>query len=414
MIKWIKYKIIWFLFGGVALASTGGTAIVDNQINPYTDKIDRMEIIVLESSSEKGEQKVELKKDKPEFRFKKWNSEVDLGLTYEAIKSKGSRKLLTNKFEYKDKKQEIQAYPLEEGFEIEVILLEKPDTNVVTFKLDNWEDLDFFYQPELTQEEIDEGASRPENVVGSYAVYHKEKANHIIGQINYETGKVGHIYRPKIIDSDGKEIWGDLHIEKGILSVTIPQEFLDKAVYPVRHAAGLTFGYTSICSSQTYYFGTYFLAIRGTTPATTGTMSKIQAAVWDGGGNSNIKLAVYTDKAGPLPDAYVANSGSGAILVTRTTKPTTDAQWTSSTSVSGTLSASTAYWLAISAADNTVYIAYDSTGGEYIRSSGTYANFPTATFPAGDSFDDNISIYATYTAAAEETTANKQDEIWFD
>ena len=85
----------------------------------------------------------------------------------------------------------------------------------------------------------------PENVEGSYAVYAKSnKVNYVDGK-EYKVGKVGHIYRPKIIDSIGTEVWGKLHIDNGILSVIIPQEFLDSAIYPVRHAAGLTFGYTS-------------------------------------------------------------------------------------------------------------------------------------------------------------------------
>lgn len=251
-------KTLATIWAGTALLG-GGVAVTDAKINPYTDQIDRVEIVTVADVSDAGEQKVELKKDKPEVRFKKWNGEVDLGLTYDTVKANGNRPLLSNKMEYKDSKQEVHAYPLTEGFEIEVILNEKPDTNVVTFTLDNWEDLDFFYQPELTQEEIDGGSVRPENVVGSYAVYHKEKKNHIEGNTNYATGKIGHIYRPKIIDSAGTEVWGDLHIENGILSVTIPQEFLDKAVYPVRHAAGLTFGYTGTGGTayQLYYNASY-------------------------------------------------------------------------------------------------------------------------------------------------------------
>jgi hypothetical protein len=72
-------------------------------------------------------------------------------------------------------------------FEIEIVLDEKPATNA--FRIEGAEDLDFFYQPELTPEENAEGAFRPENVVGSYAVYHKTKANHRVGDINYATEK---------------------------------------------------------------------------------------------------------------------------------------------------------------------------------------------------------------------------------
>jgi hypothetical protein len=99
-------------------------------------------------------------------------------------------------------------------------------------------------QPELTPEEIAEGTDRPENVVGSYAVYHKTKRDHVIGQTNYATGKAFHIYRPKVWDADGNEIWAELSYADGTLSVTVPQSFLDSAVYPVR--VDPTFGYTSL------------------------------------------------------------------------------------------------------------------------------------------------------------------------
>ena len=77
--------------------------------------------------------------------------------------------------------------------------------------------LDFFYQPPLTQKEIDEGAFRPENVVGSYAVYASEQKTNYVGGKLYRTGKVGHIFRPKIIDSAGTEVWGKLNIDTEFL-----------------------------------------------------------------------------------------------------------------------------------------------------------------------------------------------------
>ena len=131
-----------------------------------------------------------------------------------------------------------------EAFEFDIELTERPDTNVFTYELERWEDLDFFYQPELTAEEIEQGVERPENVVGSYAVYHKEKKNHVVGETNYGTGKLYHIYRPLVCDAEGNEVWGQLHYEEGELSVMVPQEFLDSAVYPV--IVDPTFGYTSV------------------------------------------------------------------------------------------------------------------------------------------------------------------------
>ena len=68
---------------------------------------------------------------------------------------------------------------------------------------------------------IDDGEDRPENVIGSYAIYHKTKVNYCTncGTLNYATGKFGHFYRPKIIDKDGNWVWGILVYTEGKFTV---------------------------------------------------------------------------------------------------------------------------------------------------------------------------------------------------
>ena len=190
---------------------------------------------------------------KPQVKIMRWDNETNLsfrlkddGLEKETVTtdkdkiiwSKGTREAHFYDF--------INAEHPEGASEFEIILKEKPVTNVVEFTL-NTKGLDFFYQPELTQEQIDNGMSAPDNVIGSYAVYASEQKTNYVGGKEYKTGKVGHIYRPQVEDAKGTKVWGELNVntETGILSVTIPQDFLDNAVYPVRHAAGLTFGYTT-------------------------------------------------------------------------------------------------------------------------------------------------------------------------
>jgi hypothetical protein len=206
----------------------------------------------------------------PKMKISRWEDEVSLTVGI-PDKSKlmdisrfgaGIAELVLNeeKIEYREADIEYHYYDIEpsekypEGaFEYEIVLKEKPKTNVVKMTIET-AGLDFFYQPELTQEEKDEGAERPENVVGSYAVYHSTKSNHKIGDKNYKSGKAFHIYRPKIIDADKNEVWGELHIDtnEGILSVTIPDKWLDKAVYPV--VVDPTFGYTT-AGATTASFG---------------------------------------------------------------------------------------------------------------------------------------------------------------
>ncbi|HLC22261.1 MAG TPA: glycosyltransferase, partial [Candidatus Nanoarchaeia archaeon] len=138
----------------------------------------------------------------------------------------------------------------EGGIEFDTILYKKPISNTIEFSIQT-SNLDFYYQPPLNQEQHEEGINctettcwdkegnitefRPENIVGSYAVYHSEKRDHVIGKTNYKTGKAFQIYRPKIFDAVGNEIWGTLNInaETDLMTITIDQIWLESAVYPV-------------------------------------------------------------------------------------------------------------------------------------------------------------------------------------
>jgi len=104
---------------------------------------------------------------------------------------------------------------------------------------------------------------RPLCIDGSYAVVHKTKVNHRLGGKNYGTGQVLEILRGKAVDAMGKWVWKELSIENDALVETIPQKFLDEAVYPVRSNA--TFGYESVGAStmgcdadyqQSFWLGT--------------------------------------------------------------------------------------------------------------------------------------------------------------
>ena len=155
--------------------------------------------------------------------------------------------LITPKIDYKMYELPISEENPEGAFEYEIDLKEKPVANVVELDIET-QGLDFFYQPALTQEEIDSGNVMPENVIGSYAVYtSEEKINWDYGK-KYKAGKVGHIYRPKIIDANGEWVWADMKIENALLTITIPQKFLDNGIYPI--TVDPTIGYTSVGAIQ--------------------------------------------------------------------------------------------------------------------------------------------------------------------
>ena len=203
----------------------------------------------------------------PTAKLEKWGDETFIKVKFNGFDKKVKPKQEDKKLKWKGKDKEVHLYPLEprefeenghqvkqgEAFEFEVILKKKPATNKIVLDIET-KGLKFFYQRELTQEKKDRGAFRPENVVGSYAVYHETQDKFFKTKEEgdkYKAGKAFHIYRPKITDAIGNWIWGKLNIdiEKNLLTVEIPQDFLDNAVYPIRHAAGLTFGFESIGES---------------------------------------------------------------------------------------------------------------------------------------------------------------------
>lgn len=117
----------------------------------------------------------------------------------------------------------------------------KPASNVFTWELKHTNGLEFHYQSALTEQEVKEGKKRDDEVVGSYAVYCGKKNN------KYKTGKVSHIYRPLCVDAKGLEVYAGLLIEKGTLSITIPQDYIDNCTYPM--TLDPTIGYTTAPAS---------------------------------------------------------------------------------------------------------------------------------------------------------------------
>lgn len=338
----------------------------------------------------------------PQHKIMRWQNECNVSIRLKDD-GNGTETVETreDKIVWKKGKREAHFYDLtneehpEGAQEFEIVLLEKPATNVVEFTLQD-KDVEYFYQPALTPEEIAEGAERPENVVGSYAVYAKTPKTNWKGGKEYKTGKVGHIFRPRIEDSNGKWTWGDLHIENGILSVTIPQEFLNKATYPVKHAAGLTFGYTSVG-------GTAAATAANITNATTyaspeaGTVTAISKyGMQNGSSPVNVKLLAYDDTGAAYPNSKLALSSAYAEVAYLSPNWTTKTLGTTFEVVAAN------YWLGFiddNATNGDVYY-YDvgSTNQRYSVAD-SYAS-PASTYPGGGTgAARKVSIYATYLAS---------------
>lgn len=337
-----------------------------------------------------------LDKFTPEMILRKWDDEVNFKIKYKHNEKEKDLKfeLDGEKIKLKGKKIETHFYEMDDDkYEFEIILLEKPDTNIVSFDIET-KGLSFYYQPELTQAEIDEGAFRPNNIIGSYAVYHSTKRNNIIGGKEYQAGKAFHIYRPLIIDSAGITIWGVLNIENNLLTVTIPQEFLDSATYPV--IVDPTFGYTTLGSSISTIGANEAIALTVySAPIGINIPTDIRVVLY--GESKNRKLVIWHPDTG----AVITNSVSGAIS-TPTSK-----DWSIFTfTTAPVLDPFVKYYIGGVAESVTTIYAYDSStqGDTQTDTTNSYAS-PNSWSTYGN-VSGKLSAYITYTAFSGTTATS--------
>lgn len=331
----------------------------------------------------------------PQLKLKRWDNEVNFSVRLKDTNYEQAQVTTSgDKVIWSKGNIDIEYYDYAEGeggYKMVWYLKQKPSTNKIEFSIQT-KGLDFFYQPPLTQEEIDKGAIRPENVIGSYAVYTSEQKTNWIGGKEYKAGKVCHIYRPKIIDAKGQETWGVLNIDivKGIYSVEIPQEFLDKAVYPIR--SNDTFGYTTIGGTDGWPSPDTLYGYRFTSPAdiagTTVNSMSVYIHCTTVSKHSKQTLHLQSDKS------LLSNGVTAAVDLL------SDYQWhTGNFSTSPSLSNSTDYILSV-IIDDTTYATefrYDTGTSEYSwREANSYSSPTNYSSPVLE--DTKLSIYCTYTA----------------
>jgi hypothetical protein len=397
------------IFAAASLG-TGGTFAADTAINPYDDKGTHYEL-PLKTEFQQGE-RVEIAKDRAAMTLKGWNDEYAItispqipGTTFGADKAidrsfetQADRPLLSKKMEFRSGATTAFVEPKEgtgNEFDIDFTLDAKPDTNIFTYAIGGADEFDFFYQPELTPEEIADGAERPENVIGSYAVYHREKANSRVGSTNYATGKIFHIYRPKAIDANGAEVWAQLHYSDGILSVTVPEDFLEKATYPV--VVDPTFGYTSAGASSsialetTLEFTDFSTTEDGNIESISLWTSVNSAHYWSTG------AAIYTYNSSSDVGDLVTLGGAVTTFIGSTGVSTLI---THNTLNQDRVTGSTNYYLAGIGQQNggATFWRYDSSGGanvDGVDKVGTN-NWIGSVTDEGSTGSERFSIYATY------------------
>lgn len=255
---------------------------------------------------------------------------------------------------------------------------------VETFLLQSSPTLGFYKQPAL---DIN-GDPVPEKVQGSYAVYCDRKGNY--SDVQFYTGKLCHIYRPWIVDANGDGVWGDIDISGGTIAVTIPQEFLDVAVFPVTLDPNL--GYTTIGGTKPSPGSGTFHAFHDTTDGTGGNTSEIKIYVHAHSGSTNIKMAVY-DSSGNSPINRLAT----AVIVDITGGAS--ATWFSGAYVAA-VAASTKYWMAWILETSGPTFAYDigAANSHYVKSGIGSFDLSDPAPVGGNNNTVRYSIYAVYAA----------------
>lgn len=340
----------------------------------------------------------------PQAKIMRWDNEVNFSIR----RDNGARaySMRRDHLVAEADNENVVIYELEPdeqnedgGLEIEIELPHRPRTNVFEFTLQT-KGLDFFYQPELTEEEKKEGAYQPDNVIGSYAVYHKTKKNNRVGGKEYKAGKAFHIYRPKAIDANGHEVWCELHIDEKarVLTVTVPNEWLFRASYPV--LVDPTIGFTNVGgigvgpNSGVVYASNF----NNTTDAEGGVVTAItfNAYLRSGSNNRSTRAAIY--ESGNTPNRLSPQSGD--LLVTSSSR-----QWWTIEFEGPFLSPSTVYQPAV-ALNNTsmwhkIWMSCDNVASVFGKSELT--SFSTS-LPTQANFTDEtrrFSIYATYEPTGE-------------
>jgi len=281
------------------------------------------------------------------------------------------------------------------NLEWEIIFESKPVRNYIEYPIQT-KGLIFAYQDTLR--DIDTMSFRPDSVIGSYAVYHASRKNNLTrldgSQEIYNTGKAFHIYRPKVRDSGGDTAWCQLSIntKTGIMRITVPQKFLDEAVYPV--TIDPTLGYTTKGASSAYNpinYARHCLAQNMGDVA--GTVDSFGVWAQDDGATAWFGFALYSDAGFDC-----------STLLDSSTRWDTSAAWVDSlyrlpSAGHYSLVASTDYWITVitgAGASNFNGIKYDDNVGD--TSAAGWDGWPPET-----NCDDNerqswsISLFIWYT-----------------
>jgi hypothetical protein len=328
----------------------------------------------------------------PNINMSKWDDEYFLNINLPIAITNEKEVFDGEKIKLDTKDYSLNFYPLNsDDLEFEITFNKKPDSNIIILDLLFSNGLEFFYQPPLTQAQIESGYVREERVVGSYAVYCDKKYN------KYCAGKFCHIYYPYLKDADGKTARVEkFEILTGKMTITLPEAWMQTAKYPVildptlgnSVAGASSYGNTIVVNGTTY-----------TSPASEGTATTFHIAVAAvDAANKGIKVGCYncSQVNGDPP------TKSRVDYTTIATATVSDDN-SSAAVVGGTISASTKYHLCFIVQDTDTKVKCDDTGGDgYDNWPTTYAGELQDPYPnSGETNTEYFTIWLEYGAAAE-------------
>lgn len=274
-----------------------------------------------------------------------------------------------------------------------------PATMVLEYDIKCTNGIEYYYQDTLendwkkynddqTLEEYLKNHHRADDIVGSYAVFCSRSHG------KYKTGKLCHIPRPYVIDADGKTEWCMLIIDKTLMSIALPVDFMNAAKYPVRLDPTIGFsgvpGSTGDAVSDARYMGTA-LAVGSFAAASNGTATKMCVYI------SSVPTAGNTVYAA----AYDADTPRDLIQGGSKADTWTDDAYNDIDITDFAIVAGTSYYpaLGLDVVSGTIGIGYDSTLGNGCDRETDTGVLP-ATWNAVQDRTYIFGVYIDYTASS--------------
>lgn len=349
----------------------------------------------------------------PILYSEKWSDESWFTLTYPELQSSARPQFGGGLAQWQNDSRQHNWYITDAGdLEYEVVLLSKPLSPVFEFHIDFPKGLAFEYQPPLTEDRDPRITfatpttawadtkilrSRPEHIVGSYALYWSKSNN------QYQTGKVGHIHRPRFHDALGRTAWGDLSIDpiRKRLKIVGPEKWLARAAYPV--ILDPTIGYTSLGATSDDTDGYSLSQLHTASASGDANPGTAFYGCSTDSGTASVYVALYNGTGDILTNARVG-SASSAITAT-----TTAAFRSAAITVTGIVNG-TSYYVASWSATTGVNSRYDAGSGTGYFCNTDGVATPSATYPDGaggnGAFNNRLSAYVDYTASGGRASKN--------